>query len=157
VLSDDLLHEFDQTTDYGQWLTVRPENPWQDIQWVRVLTKESPSFVSWQQVNVLPVLDTTYLPLPPALRSPFDYAQLEPGDQKITWDEVDSANSYDLQIASDSTFVSILVDETGLNDTQLTVSSLGEDETYFWRVRAANATGKSPWSNTRLRVLIQKH
>ena len=30
-----------------------------------------------------------------------------------------------------------------------TVSSLGEDETYFWRVRAANATGKSPWSNTR--------
>lgn len=147
--SFDLLHEFDQETDFGQWLNVLPENPWQNIRWVRVLTKESPSWVAWQEINVLPVLDTTFLPLPPALRSPFDYANIESGDQELHWDLVESATAYDVQVAVDSSFTSLFADQTNLDATRLAVGPLNAYETYFWRVRAINSTAAGPWSNLR--------
>ncbi len=147
--SSDLLHEFDQETDGGQWLTIKPESPWPNIRWVRVLTKVSPSWVSWREINILPVLDTTFLPLPPALRSPFDYANIESGDQEIVWDIVESATSYDVQVALDSSFMSLFAADTGLDATRVTVGSLNAHETYFWRVRANNSTAAGPWSNIR--------
>jgi|GEM_PF-511071 len=144
-----LLHTFDQETDFGQWLTFKPETAWSNIRFVRVLTRVSPSWVSWQEINVLPVEEDGYLPLPPALQSPADYADLEPGSHVLSWGAVAGTTSYELQVASDSTFATILVGEEGLENTTYSVDQLGEMGLFFWRTRAMNATGFSPWSNAR--------
>ncbi len=76
------------------------------------------------------------------------------------WEEVEDAEesdpvTYDLQVATSSTFStsSIVVDETGLEDAEYTIpeadklESRGEDEPYYWRVRALDAASNaSDWS-----------
>ncbi|MBX2820905.1 MAG: discoidin domain-containing protein [Rhodothermaceae bacterium] len=144
-----LLHTFDQETDFGEWLTFNPETAWENIRFVRILTRISPSWVSWQEINVLPVAEEGYLPLPPALHAPADYADLEPGSHVLAWDAVAGVTSYELQVASDSTFAMMLIGEEGLENTTYTATQLGETGLFFWRIRAMNATGYSPWSNAR--------
>jgi len=48
-----VLHEFSGITQDGQWLEYRPPQPWQGIRWVRIETLESPSWVAWQEIEIL--------------------------------------------------------------------------------------------------------
>jgi hypothetical protein len=41
-----------------------------------------------------------------------------------------------------------LIDTSGLADTTIAVSALNYGRIYFWRVRAENPLGTSPWSET---------
>jgi len=54
---------------------------------------------------------------------------------------------YHLQVASDAGFDSLLVNDSTLVDTTGEVSSLRENRTYYWRVRARNLFGTSLWSD----------
>jgi hypothetical protein len=62
------------------------------------------------------------------------------------WPATDAA-SYRLQLAKDSEFMTLVVDSSGIVDTLLSVSGLDHLETYFWRVRASNASGEGLWSD----------
>ena len=47
-----LLHTFDGYTADGQVLEFRPENPVEDVRYIRVLTGRSPSWVGWAEIEV---------------------------------------------------------------------------------------------------------
>ncbi len=83
------------------------------------------------------------------LVSPADEATGVPVLTEFTWTSADRAESYELQVSTDLTFATTVIDETGLNDTDFTVSTAFDNATkYFWRVRAVNAGGEGDWSET---------
>ena len=46
------LHEFSQHTMEGDWLEFSPDTPLEDVQFVQVLTTQSPSWVAWKEIQV---------------------------------------------------------------------------------------------------------
>jgi hypothetical protein len=88
-------------------------------------------------------------PLPPApvLVSPVNGATGVSVTPTLVWDTSAGATNYVLQVATDSSFVSLIYNDTsGSASTSRVVSSLANSTTYYWRVRARNATGSSAWS-----------
>lgn len=47
------LHRFQQATEQGDWLIFTPDNPIENIQFIRIETISSPSWVSWSEIQVL--------------------------------------------------------------------------------------------------------
>ncbi|NUM73561.1 endo-1,4-beta-xylanase [candidate division KSB1 bacterium] len=88
----------------------------------------------------------TYLasPLRPALISPNGTME-EPRNPLLMWHPSESANSYQVQVATNRTFTSIVVDST-VADTLLQLSPLAANTQYYWRVRGVNEHGTSAYS-----------
>jgi hypothetical protein len=84
----------------------------------------------------------------PFLTAPEDDDQAVPLEATLTWSAAFGATSYDVQLASDPTFSVIIVDSSGVSATSLDAGGLAPGTTYFWRVRAMNAAGTSPYSST---------
>jgi hypothetical protein len=63
----------------------------------------------------------------------------------LTWHDV--ASSLRVQLATDSTFASLVKDSTGLTGTSLAVSNLTRGTRYYWRVKS-NSPLSSDWSAT---------
>ncbi|TRZ88695.1 MAG: hypothetical protein D4R88_07255, partial [Methanosarcinales archaeon] len=96
------------------------------------------SFSPWNKFTTTVALPTL---LTPANNS-IDVA-LSPS---LDWSNVSTATSYDVQVATDAGFSSILFDVTGLPTSDYTVPvPLNNFTNYFWRVRATNANGTSPY------------
>ncbi len=64
----------------------------------------------------------------------------------LEWEEDEFAESYELQLATNQDFTDLLTDTTGLTDTKLQTIELGEETTYYWRVKAVGDTTDSDWS-----------
>ena len=69
----------------------------------------------------------------------------------LTWNALSGAASYDIQVATDPAFASVVRSATGLAGTSYTPSpALDEGTVYYWRVRGNNACGSgaysSPWA-----------
>ena len=65
----------------------------------------------------------------------------------FTWGAVASAASYDIQVASDPAFATIVASATGLASTSYTPGApLTPATAYYWRVRANNVCGSSSYS-----------
>ncbi len=88
----------------------------------------------------------TYLasPLRPVLLSPVGTTG-EPRNPVLSWHASASATSYQLQVAGNSTFSTVVVDTT-VADTLLQLRPLEANTRYYWRVRAANEHGTSAYS-----------
>ena len=67
---------------------------------------------------------------------------------QISWGTRGIASSYEIQINSDSTFNSTLLDSTDLKSSVINISSLTNKNAYYWRVRTTNAAGTSEWSKS---------
>jgi hypothetical protein len=65
----------------------------------------------------------------------------------LAWHPVAQASTYDLQVSSDSTFVSDVRLMAMLTDTSHSVGMLEHATTYYWRVRASNEAGSGDWSS----------
>lgn len=66
----------------------------------------------------------------------------------LTWNASAGAQSYHVQVSLADDFASLTIDDDALATTTYVVSdALVPSETYYWRVRARNADGDSPWSN----------
>ena len=66
----------------------------------------------------------------------------------FTWQETQSSQTYQIQIAKASDFSQLILSQSGLQQPFLTLSSpLEHNTTYYWRVRAANACGNSLFSS----------
>jgi hypothetical protein len=96
-------------------------------------------------------------PLVPALLLPLADEKAE-SEAMFDWGDVTDASepvTYDLQVATDATFSStaIVVQKEGLTESEYTLleaeklESTGQDEPYYWRVRAVDAASNaSGWS-----------
>jgi len=92
---------------------------------------------------------TSQVPPPaPGLVSPQNQAENLPVDPTLTWNAVNSAESYHLQVADNDMFNSPVFDDATLSATSQQISGLSKITQYFWRVRAANSAGPGDWSDT---------
>lgn len=78
-------------------------------------------------------------PAAPALVSPPNNAVNQPVSLTLQWSSVIFATSYQLEVATDSAFTAIVVDDS-VAGTSRGVTLLNEIK-YYWRVRARNAGG----------------
>lgn len=90
---------------------------------------------------------TLVLPPPaPTLVFPGNGSIDQPRSLSLVWRTVPTGGEYQLQLALDSLFTSIVLDDSSLADTSHTVSSLPSNSTLFWRVRARNPGGAGSFS-----------
>ncbi len=110
------------------WWRVRAQNQAGESNWSEV----------WKFTTVAP--PTTA----PTLLSPVDGAKNVPTTATCFWNTDSGASIYHLQVASDSLFTSLVVNDSTIVITSASVDSLGLGTTYFWRVRAG--VGGGGWS-----------
>jgi subtilisin-like proprotein convertase family protein len=67
---------------------------------------------------------------------------------RLTWNAVPNATAYDVEIASDANFGTILLTQSNVTGTSFTVSAspLTTGTTYYWRVRGTSPCGPAPYS-----------
>jgi hypothetical protein len=88
-------------------------------------------------------------PVAPNLLSPIDGAVNVPTRLTFVWEQSVGASSYQLQISTDPSFSTVVMDRSGITATSLTLSGLNVSTVYYWRVNANNAGGPSEWSRVR--------
>ena len=82
----------------------------------------------------------------PVLSSPANGATGTSVAPTLTWNASAGANSYRVQVATNSAFSSMIQDLSGISTTSTSVSGLSTSTQYFWRVNAKNAGGTSAFS-----------
>lgn len=85
-------------------------------------------------------------PAAPVLSSPTENATDIPTNPTLTWNQSSAASSYQVQVSTDSNFATIEIDQSGIATTSFQITTLSNSTTYFWRVKATNTGGTSPWS-----------
>src|SRR6056297_118933 len=81
------------------------------------------------------------------LSSPSDGAQDVVATPILSWQSVDGADSYRLQVFDGTDFSMTVVDLTGLSETSEEVDLLAYEKEHIWRVRAVNEAGEGDWSD----------
>ncbi|HEY9166851.1 MAG TPA: cohesin domain-containing protein [Candidatus Kryptonia bacterium] len=85
-------------------------------------------------------------PSVPSLLSPANLTAGAAVSLTLSWYSAAGATSYTLQVSTDSTFASTVVNQTGLTGTSDPISGLTNSTKYFWRVSGVNSGGPSAWS-----------
>lgn len=85
---------------------------------------------------------------PVTLTSPADLASDVAVPTSFTWSAIGGAGvSYDIDIATDAGFASIVDNATGLGSASYTSTTLAASTTYYWRVQGSNDCGSAAFSN----------
>ena len=85
-------------------------------------------------------------PLTPVQVRPVYGSIGRPQVDTIQWNPSAGATAYNMQLATDTTFATLLFNDTTLVGTSYTVGTFSPLTTYWWRVRAKNAVGWSAFS-----------
>ncbi|MBL7129039.1 MAG: T9SS type A sorting domain-containing protein [Ignavibacteria bacterium] len=83
----------------------------------------------------------------PVLLSPANNSVGNPLALSLTWLKADYAVSYRVQVATDSLFSSLIINDSTVTDTTKTITGLNPLTTYYWRVNAKNVIGLSAYSS----------
>ncbi len=89
---------------------------------------------------------TTAPPPVPVPIAPADGAIHQPLTPTISWNSSAGATSYHLQVATDSLFTTLVVNDSVLTTTSRQVAALQEQTKHYWRVRARSFAGVSAYS-----------
>jgi M6 family metalloprotease-like protein len=86
----------------------------------------------------------------PKLPSPLDSAEDVPVEDVLSWDDVNGAVKYHVQLSDEESFNSnsLIIDDSTLTGTSIVYSDLESGITYYWHVRAIAGDSKGDWSNT---------
>lgn len=95
-----------------------------------------------------PLADPVQIPATPSLVSPLNGSTANPTSPVLTWHVSARATSYRIQVADDSTFTSVVLDDSTLVDTIRVVPGLSNASVYYWRVRAKNHVGWSEFGTS---------
>jgi uncharacterized protein (TIGR02145 family) len=85
-------------------------------------------------------------PNAPTLSSPANNAIDISISPVLVWNTSADATSYTLQVSTNSSFSSLVHNQTGLTNTTLQLTGLSYLTTYYWRVSATNNNSTSGWS-----------
>jgi hypothetical protein len=68
----------------------------------------------------------------------------------LSWTAVTGATQYEVQLSSNSTFTSLIVNTAGVLTNSFAVTTeLAQTTVYYWRVRALKSCGPGAWSSSR--------
>ncbi len=101
---------------------------------------------SWSEVWNFTTIKNPQKPEIPTLLSPAKDSTQVLQSRDLVWNNVPGAETYRVQLSSDSSFISTVVDQAGIIGTSATFSGLAQKTRYFWRVNATNTVGTSSWS-----------
>lgn len=84
------------------------------------------------------------------LVSPADGARDIPTTVDLTWNGIEGATAYNVQVATDLNFNEVVFEASDLGEevNEVTAAALAPTTRHFWRVRGLNAVGPGPWSET---------
>ena len=87
-------------------------------------------------------------PAAPVLVSPANGATLVATNPLLDWNTSATAESYRVQVSTDSGFTSTVYDSSNITITQFRIpnNGLNINTTYYWRVNATNVGGTGPYS-----------
>ncbi len=108
-------------------------------------TGASPWAVPWNFRTITKVPQSK-----PTLVSPKDGLEGIPTTIKLVWDPVLGATSYEVQVATNSSFSTgtIVFSDDNVSTYFRYVTTLETSKTYYWRARGKNIAGTGPWSDT---------
>ncbi|MDE3057011.1 MAG: T9SS type A sorting domain-containing protein [Bacteroidota bacterium] len=89
------------------------------------------------------------VPSAPVLIAPVNGATNQSTSLVFSWNAAANADYYWLQIATDSSFASIVIGRDTLHSTSTQVNYLSSGTLYYWRVKAVNSSGEGGWSSVR--------
>ena len=92
----------------------------------------------------LNILNATFEPL--NLTSPANNVTDVSLSPTFSWVAISNASSYDIEIATDLEFNSIIVNEN-ITTNSYTATSLNQSTIYYWRVKAKNSCGEGDFSS----------
>jgi hypothetical protein len=87
-------------------------------------------------------------PSPPIPVMPSNHATAVRINPTFVWSSSTGAQSYHLQVSTDSTFAAAIIDRPTLTDTTLRVTGLSHKTIYYWRVNSTGANGTTTFSTT---------
>ncbi len=88
------------------------------------------------------------VPLRPNQLRPTNTSTVVPVDVTLAWLPVSNASTYRLQISTTADFSSNVTTFDNITFASQIIPSLVANATYYWRVRASNASGNGSYSNT---------
>ncbi len=84
----------------------------------------------------------------PLLSSPADFASNQPtGSVSLNWGNSSGAVSYTVQVSTNASFATTVMNQSGLVATAQTIGPLSTSTTYYWEVNAQYATYTGAWSS----------
>ncbi len=86
------------------------------------------------------------VPVIPSMGYPLPNAVDQSISPVISWATSPGATTYELQVSLDSTFASIVFDDSSIATTSKQVPALSNNVKYYWRVSAKNSAGESVFS-----------
>jgi hypothetical protein len=93
--------------------------------------------------------DLPEIPLAPILYGQATQTSVDQNEPILfKWTHRGFAHSYHLQVATDSGFNNLVVDQSGLTNLTYTLASLQAATTYYWRVNVSNYGGVSDWATS---------
>jgi Leucine-rich repeat (LRR) protein len=92
------------------------------------------------------ILSTTAAITAPILVSPSNNSTYVLTSPTLIWNSVSGASSYRVQVATDTSFNTIIKDSI-VNDTTKRFTSLSSNTKYYWRVCVNGITSPGPWSS----------
>jgi Tol biopolymer transport system component len=66
----------------------------------------------------------------------------------LSWNTVANVSFYQLQLSTTESFSNLIIDDANLTTPSKNVTSLSNNQIYYWRVRGINQFGNGPWSIT---------
>lgn len=96
--------------------------------------------------GILTTICSTAPPLPPSLVSPPNNSFNQLTTVRFIWNKSIGTLTYRLQVAQDSLFTNMIVNDSTLTDSTIVVTNLMVNRYYWWRVNARNSYGTSPFS-----------
>ncbi len=85
----------------------------------------------------------------PVLQLPVDNTQLTNYSVTLTWNGVEDATSYNLQVSESSDFTTTILNKTSLISNSHPVTLTKSNTQYYWRVNAQMGNCLSEWSDVR--------
>ncbi|MBI4811064.1 MAG: hypothetical protein HY800_06440, partial [Ignavibacteriales bacterium] len=137
---------YDQTKNYGKWNLLGKFDFTPSANNSATITNNANGYVI-ADVFKFEYVDATGSPPPvPQQNSPSNGAIDQPTTLNVIWNSVIGSQRYHLQVASDSIFQSVILNDSMITDTIRIVDNLSNGTKYYWRVRSINEYGSSSWS-----------
>ncbi len=111
-----------------------------------VVTNPS-SFNKLQMTITYNLGGTVTVPPVPVLATPANNATGQPTSLNLTWNASSGATSYRVQLATDTAFSNLIINDSTVTSTSKAVGPLANNTVYYWRVNAKNSTGVSAFTS----------
>ena len=151
------VHKYGMTVNTGEWIELSiSENPVVIEQNVIAnvglhLSHDTQINGDLIYIDYIRVIELVSNKLPtPTLSFPVDQQENVGTLTDFSWNRVDSATFYRLQLSGNSSFNSTILDTSGIESTVFTISNpLNENTKYYWRIMGIgdNEENNSDWSN----------